>query len=79
MAPGVRSGSIAAACWVSARMAKKRCQWACLVEGRARLSCRREAETWMVSMMAEGLMRGSSIAVEGETTGTTSTGSLDGV
>jgi hypothetical protein len=66
-------------CWVSARMARKRCQWACLVEGRARLSCSREAETWMVSMMAAGGIRASSMAAEGETTGTISVGSLVGV
>jgi hypothetical protein len=76
MAPGETSGSMAADCWESARMARKRCQWACFVEVRARLSCRREAETWMVSMMAEGDMRASSMAAEGETTGMVSVGSL---
>jgi hypothetical protein len=40
------------------------------------LSWRREAETWMVSMMAAGEMRASSMAAEGETTGTISMGSL---
>lgn len=75
MAPGEISGSIAADCCASARIAMKRCQWACLVEGRERLSWRREAETCTVSMMAEGEMRASSIAVEAETTGTTSVGS----
>jgi hypothetical protein len=49
-------GSMAAACWVSAWMARRRCQWAWVVE--ARLSWRREAETWMVSMMDAVEMRG---------------------
>jgi len=44
--------------------------------GRARLSCSGEAETWMVSMIAAGEMRASSMAAEGETTGTISMGSL---
>lgn len=76
MAPGETRGSMAADCCVSARMARKRCQWECVPEGRARLSCRREAETWMVSMMAEGEMRAWSMAAEGETTGTISVGPL---
>ena len=56
----------------------KRCQCAFLVEGRERLSCRRDAETWMVSMTVEGEMRASSMAAEAETTGTSSVGSEEG-
>lgn len=66
---------MAADCWVSTRMATKRCHWAGLAEGRARLSCRREAEMGMVSMMAEGEMWDWSMAAEGETTGMDSMGS----
>jgi hypothetical protein len=38
MAPGETSESMAADCWVSARMARKRCQWGCGVEVRTRLA-----------------------------------------
>jgi len=70
MAPGETSGSIAADCWVSARMARKRCQWRAGVEGRP-LSCRRRRRLDGFDDRC-GEMRASSMAAEGETTGTIS-------